>query len=149
MGMQKVDLFRTISANRDPQPFIRIARDTDEAVIEVDAASLVAQYLFDNGDALLVLDEDCPFEEQLHLILIRDAAIIDHLTIGASYVGGIFRELGISGERLAFRFESEAVWSVGLDSQGSRFTSALPSGAHRRGGWLSRRYLLLSRKEAA
>lgn len=147
--MQKVALFRTISASRDPQPAIRLARDTDEAVIEVDAVSLLAQYLFGNGDVLLILDEDCPFEEQLHLVLVRDAAVIDHLTIGAPYASGIFHELEVSDQGLTFRFESETAWQVSLDGQGSRIPSHLPPGARRRGGWLSRHYLSLSRKGAA
>lgn len=41
----------------------------DGAVIDVDAASLLAQYLLDDGDVLLVLDEYMAYEEQLHLVL--------------------------------------------------------------------------------
>ncbi|MGW8192374.1 hypothetical protein [Sphingomonas hankookensis] len=145
--MQKVALFRTIAARHDPEPSIRLARDADATAIEVDAASLVAQYLFPNGDVLLVLDHDCPFEEQLHLVLVRNAAIIDHLTIGVPYASGMFHELEVSDRGLAFRFEGRAVWSVGVDGQGFRILPALPSGAHRRGGWLARHHLLLSRND--
>ena len=147
--MQKVDLFKILSSNRGPALLIRLARRKDGAVIEVDAASLLVQYQLGTGDVLLVLDEDTPFEEQLHLVLVRGAAIVDQLVIGAPYVDGIFREVEARGDRLSFRFEGDAVWTVGLDSHVSRMPVSLPSGSRRRGGWLARRYLSLSRKDVA
>ena len=147
--MEKVDLFRSLSQDSSPARPIRLAAIDDGAVIEVDAASLLAQYLLADRDVLLVLDEDMPYEEQLHLVLVRGNAIIDHLVIGAPYATGIFRELEVRGDTLAFSFEGDAVWTVGLNSHGSRMPAGLPSGARHRGGWLARHYLSLSRNDVA
>ena len=139
--MQKVDFFRSLSQDGSPPWPILLAG------IEVDAASLLAQYLLADGEVLLVLDEDIPYEEQLHLVLVRGNAIIDHLVIGAPYATGIFRELEVRGDMLAFTFEGEAVWTISLKNRGSRMPAGLPSGARHRGGWLARHYLSLSRND--
>lgn len=147
--MQKVDLFKICSAERLPDPSIRLVRHDGTGIIEVDAVSLLAQYLLDNGDVLLVLDEDTPYEEQLHLALVRDATIVDHVVISGLYASGIFREEDVGTDHLTFRFEGEAVWTVKVHALGSRLPARLPSGARRRGGWMSRHHLAMSRKDAA
>lgn len=145
--MRKVDLFEIRPASPAPAPSIRLARTDGGTPIDIDAASLLAQYLFDDGDVLLVLDEDTPYEEQLHLVLVRETAIVDHLLIGAPYAPGIFREKEVRGDTLAFRFEGDTVWTVGVDGRGSHLPVGLPPGARRRGGWLARHYLSLSKMD--
>jgi hypothetical protein len=147
--MQRANLFEPSPAGAGPEPSIRLARRDDDSSIEIDAASLLVQYLLDDGDVLLVLDEDLPYEEQLHLVLVRGAAIIDHVVIGAPYASGIFHEVGLDHDRLSFRFEGNAVWIVDVDHRGSRMPAGLPPGARRRGGWLARHHLSLSRADAA
>jgi len=147
--MRKVDLFQADTSERTDEPHIRLTRSDDGTGIEVNAASLLAQYRFNNGDVLLVLDEDSPYEEQLHLVLVRRVAIVDHVLIGAPYAAGIFHEQEVRPDGLLFRFEGEAMWKVGLDDRGSRVPGRLPAGARRRGGWLSRHYLTLSRDDPA
>ena len=147
--MQRANLFEPSPTSAGSDRSIRLAKRDDDTVIEIDAVSLLAQYLLDDGDVLLVLDEDLPYEEQLHLVLVRGTAIIDHVVIGAPYASGIFHEVGLDHDRLSFRFEGNAVWIVGVDHRGSHMPASLPPGARHRGGWLRRHHLMLSRADVA
>lgn len=103
----------------------------------------MAQYAAYASDTLLILDDDTPYEERLHLVLIRQSNVLDHVEIGSICTSGIFKEVGVSEGILRFRFESDAVWSVSIDGEGKRGIGGLPQGSRRRGGLFARRYLKL------
>lgn len=147
--MRKADVFEVKTSQREPEPRILLARPGEDAGVAINAAALLAQYQLGDGDVLIVLDEDDPFEQALHLVLLQGTRIIDHVAISAPYAGGIYREVSVEGETLSFLFENEVIWRVSSDRHGSRGLRGLPSGAHRRGGWLTKRYLSLSRGTAA
>ncbi|MEM8724736.1 MAG: hypothetical protein AAGE86_04350 [Pseudomonadota bacterium] len=111
--------------------------------ITIDAAILIEQYAVDDSDTLLVLDEDTPYEEQLHLVLVRKNRILDRIVIGSIYSSGVFKEVSASSNTLQFRFESDAVWSLSIDSAGRRVFGGLPRGARRRGRLFARRHMFL------
>ncbi len=141
--MTPTDRFEALESQREPVPKIVLRSRDDGKRITIDAAILIEQYAIDDADTLLVLDEDTPYEEQLHLVLIRKNRILDHIVIGTIYSSGIFKEVGAAGNTLRFRFESDAVWSLSIDSAGRRVFGGLPRGARRRGGLLARRHLFL------
>lgn len=134
---------------REPMPRIILRQRTGGASIAIDAAELLEQYAVSASDTLLVLDEDTPYEEQLHLVLVRRTKILDHILIGAPYTAGVFRFVDASERVLQFCFEGDAVWTVSAKRQGKRGFGSLPPGASRRGGFFARRYLDLEHKGAA
>ncbi|MDJ0643835.1 MAG: hypothetical protein QNJ15_13565 [Erythrobacter sp.] len=117
--------------------------------ISIDAAELIEQYAVSSSETLLILDEDTPYEEQLHLVLVRRSKILDHIVIGAPYTAGIFRFVDAGERSLQFQFESDAVWIAFVKERGSRGIGGLPPGASRRRGLLAKRYLALEHKGAA
>lgn len=144
LAMRQTNIFDVRTSRREPEPRITLARRDDGALVMIDAAALRAQYLLPQSDVVLVLDEECPFEEQLHLALVRGGLILDHLVIGAPYTSGVYQEVDFDGSVLRFRFEGESLWTLTPKVQGSRGLFDLPPGARRRGGLLAPRYLFLS-----
>ena len=145
--MQQTIIFDVRDSRREPEAQITLTRRDDGVTVTIDAAALLAQHLLPWNDVLLVLDEDTPYEEQMHLVLVRGERILDHIVIGALYASGTYREAGSDGSALRFRFESDAIWTLTAREQGARGLSALPSGAKRRSGWLTPHHLFLSREQ--
>ncbi|MEL7217190.1 MAG: hypothetical protein AAGK01_02030 [Pseudomonadota bacterium] len=141
--MTPTDRFEVLESQSEPLPRIVIRSRASGSKITLDAAVLLAQYAISDDDTLLVLDEDCPYEENLHLVLVRGSRVIDHIELGMIYTGGIFKEISAADDTLRFRFESDAVWSLTVDSRGKRGIGGLPTGSRRRGHFFSRRYLEL------
>jgi hypothetical protein len=64
----------SVRLNRDAAlPSVEILKGGVATGLKVEAVNLLAQYELSNGDALLVLDEDSPYEEMLHFCLLRQA----------------------------------------------------------------------------
>ncbi len=146
--MQALDAFTVTSHQAEPKPSIHLRCQEDSVSVRLNAAALLSQYRCPTGDVLLVLDDDCPFEEQLHLVLMRGSSVLDHVVIGAPYTAGQYRLVETGADLLRFRFEGEAVWTVRVHAEGTRGLGGLPSGARRETGWLNRRYLTLTWNEA-
>jgi len=149
--MTPTDRYHAVEHRHEPTPRIVLRRmdgGGGEPVV-LDAACLLAQYAVSGTDTLLVLDEDTPYEERLHLVLLRDDRMLDHVTIGAPYATGAFRPVELSVDTLRFRFERDARWTLAIDGNGRRGIGGLPPGATRRTGMLAPRYIKLDRGEAA
>lgn len=140
--MQRIESFNVVAAQRDPAPHIQLRRAEDDLAIELDAATLLAQYRTRSGDTLLVLDEDCPYEEQLHLALVRGDKIVDHIVIGGWYATGMFEAVGIDEGSLRFSFGDKRVLRLSVEEQSSR--KSLPRGARRKGSWFAPRFMTLA-----
>lgn len=141
--MERVAAFDVAAARREPEPRIELLRrDTGVALI-LPAAALLAQYRVPSSDILLILDEDVPFEEQLHLVLVRGVDVLDHLSIGAPYASGAYREVDTDGDVLRFCFAGDEVLALTARAEGRRMPERLPSGVRRIGGWLALHYLML------
>jgi hypothetical protein len=112
----------SVRLNRDSTPpSVEILKGGVTTGLKVEAVNLLAQYELSNGDALLVLDEDSPYEEMLHFCLLRQAQLMDHLRYGAPYTGGIFKLVRAEGNQLLFTFASEEVLCLDVSSEGSRW----------------------------
>ena len=147
--MTPTDRFECIHKQREPLPRILLRQRSGGAEIAIDAAELLEQYAVSSSDTLLILDEDTPYEEQLHLVLVRRDKILDHILIGAPYTAGVFRFVAASEGVLQFRFEGDAVWTVSAMQRAKRGFGGLPRGASRGGGFFAKRYLELEHKDAA
>ncbi|MHB2263866.1 hypothetical protein [Aliihoeflea sp. PC F10.4] len=145
--MQPDSTFFVIASQNSPTPRITLGRMACDETLTLDAARLAAQYALPWGDILLVLDDDCPFEEELHLVLVRKGAILDRLGIGFPYTPAIFEEMGHDGCELRFTFESDKLWMLHVEESGTRSLSWLPAGTRKRGRWLKPRHLHLSRSD--
>lgn len=145
--MTPADRYRIFEHRREPTPRIvlRHVGGSGHEPVVLDAACLLAQYAVSDTDTLLVLDEDTPYEEQLHLVLLRDDHVLDHIAIGAPYASGVFHPVELSADTLRFRFESDSQWMLAIDMNGRRGIGGLPSGASRRTGLLAPRYIKLDR----
>lgn len=141
--MTPTDRFECVEQQREPTPKIVLRDRSGGKLISLEAASLVAQYAVSAALTLLVLDEDTPYEEQLHLVLVRESKKVDHIVIGALYTAGVFRVVTADKDALRFRFEGDGVWSVLASTTGWRGLGGLPRGARRRGGLFARRYIKL------
>lgn len=142
--MRPVTLFQVLGSESEPAPQIRLRRADTGLTIEVEAVALLAQYQTDSGDVLLVLDEDCIYEEQLHLVLVRGDRVADHVLIGAPYATGEYQEIGIDRDVLHFRFANDRELRLEVDEKGSRMSGGLSGGARRKGGWLQPKFLRLT-----
>ncbi len=111
--------------------------------LKIDAVNLLAQFELSNGDVLLVLDEDSPFEEMLHFCLLRQDQLIDHLRYGALYISGIFKLIQAAGDQLSFTFASDEVLRLSVDIAGSRWPEQDAPGASYASGVLCKRFLNL------
>ncbi|MEM9501741.1 MAG: hypothetical protein AAF941_07835 [Pseudomonadota bacterium] len=141
--MNQIDRFECIQKQKEPKPRIELMSRLGGQSLTLEAASLIEQYAVSQSDTLLILDEDCPYEERLHLVLVRDAEVVDYIEIGAMYVPGVFRELGLRNNTLQFSFESDAVWTLSIEPESRRVLGGLPRGASRRGSILTKRYMFL------
>ncbi len=107
----------------------------------LDGANLLAQFRTETGAVLLVLDEDCPYEEMLHFYVLRDQTILDHVSYGAAYPPGIFRLLGIDGDSLSFTFANDDMISLDVNAKAFRLGGKLVSGARHHCGWISPKFI--------
>lgn len=142
--MERATLFDVVEAQRDPAPRIVLARQGTGTRLTLDAAALLAQYRCSTGEVLLVLDEDTPYEEQLHIVLIENGRVADELVVGAPYSSGVFREVDHEGDTLRFRFASDDVMTLTVAPATSRLPQRLPAGVRRRGGWFAPHRLTLT-----
>ena len=74
---------------------------------------LIDQYKVGNF-YLVLLTEDCPFEEALHIYLFdSNADLVDHLELSAAYHAGIFKLKALHDDGLSFSFFSEEeLWQL-------------------------------------
>lgn len=144
-SMIPTERYEAVARHRDPTPAIILQKRGSDAVVRLDAAVLVAQYAVTGTRTLVVLDDDTPYEERLHLVLLEGERVLDHLVIGGPYASGVFRPEDGSGDALHFRFESDVMWTLSVGAAGRRGLGGLPDGARRRTGLLAPRYLMLGR----
>ena len=141
--VDQTNRFQCVSQQTEPEPRIELRPRSGDSSFTLDAAELIEQYAVSATDTLLVLDDDCPYEERLHLVLMRNDSLIDYIEIGAMYVPGIFDPIDHRDRELRFRFESDAIWTLTISQTGRGLFGGLPSGARRRTGLLAKRYMFL------
>jgi hypothetical protein len=94
---------RGASAETGPHTLLR--RHTDAASVTLPGAVLEAEFANDQG-TLVLLTEDRPVEEALHLVWLGpQLQIWDHLELSAPYTPGLLRQLTVAGaQQLTFAF---------------------------------------------
>ncbi len=127
-------------------PTVEIFRDGTATGLRIQAVNLLAQFEISNGDALLVLDEESPYEEMLHFCLLRRDQLIDHLLYGAPYTSGIFKLMQAENDQLHFTFASDEILCLSANADGSRWPQRSVPGASYGTGPLSKHYLTLKIK---
>jgi hypothetical protein len=130
--------------NRDATPpTVEIFRGIASTGLRIQAVNLLAQFETANGDAVLVLDENSPYEEMLHFCLLRSDRLIDHLLYGAPYASGIFNLMRAGNDRVLFTFASDEVLCLSVTTDGSRWPQRNVPGASYVTSPLSKHYLHL------
>jgi hypothetical protein len=108
-GLKKISHYLAKRSAGIPTAQLELFFQDKASGILVDGQQLVAQYQVLNSDTLLVLDENCPFEELLYFYLVRDGAVIEQIRYGAPYTPGIFEEVRLEQQRLLFSFASDEI----------------------------------------
>jgi len=86
-------------------PRSRLIHNGAELPVVVDGVVLEVQVLLEDGRYLLVLTEDCPFEEQVHVILLdRFLRVRDRYRFGKPYTPGIVESVEVQEKALQFSF---------------------------------------------
>jgi hypothetical protein len=113
-----------------------LVRDGMSTNLTINAAQLLVQYKTSLGDFLLVCDEDCPAEEMLHFVLLRNEKIVDQVSYGAPYTPGIFKEhstiVNAEENSLRFTFASDDVIELSVYPSPSRWRKSSAPGSHHR-----------------
>jgi hypothetical protein len=107
---------------------------------EVPGAVLEAAYRA-GGRILLLLTDDVPYEEGLHVALLSpDFRLLDRLFLGASGTTGVFRDPEpLSESELRFSFFGRGPWRLTILPEPTRgFGFLEPVGVRRRGFWVRR-----------
>ncbi|MBI4903113.1 MAG: hypothetical protein HY820_05720 [Acidobacteria bacterium] len=81
--------------------------------LTLEGATLEAQFAF-GDEFLLLLTDDCPYEESLHIYLLdRDFHTIDRLDVGQGYAAGVLREVQVTGpDTMRFLFHPGAPYEL-------------------------------------
>jgi hypothetical protein len=87
IGKHMLKLVETLSASSTQSDSNKIRLvDPDSQSVEVEGKTLEAQFVNSTGELLLVLTDDCPFEETLRLVLLSpDLALVDLLEFTSPY----------------------------------------------------------------
>lgn len=131
--MQPIDRF-AIEEDR-PASAIVLDRETGSR-FSTGGVRIAGQYRIDGDRALIVLDENCPYEELLHFVLVSGGAPVDRIAYGAPYTSGLFRPVDRAGAALRFRFASDEIvepivrerrqWRLRPGVPGARYSGGSP-----------------------
>jgi len=93
---------------------------------ELAGSLLEAQYRCHTG-YLLLLTDDSPYEEVLHVYLIsRELRLLEQVDVGAPYAPGVLGHLQVVSENeLAFSFPVATRWHIRVESQPRRLSTPL------------------------
>ena len=111
------------------QQCVLLRRADRPLALRLEGQSLEAEFELENGDALVCLTDDYPFEERLHIYLLDpDDVIQDALEAGAVYSPGILKIIrtGIDWLGLEF-FQNDHVYRLEITPHAT-FSWPLPKG---------------------
>ncbi len=75
--MRQIDLYVLADSYRKKQKKHLLTRNGEKISVEVDGVLIEAQFELSDGRHLVWLTEDCPYDEMLHVYLIRSDGIIE------------------------------------------------------------------------
>jgi hypothetical protein len=120
--------------------------DGEPVATMVEGRLLEAQFEFGSVH-VLILSDDCPYEEILHVYLLDDDLnALEHIELGTPLVSGVLRDVAIEGsDTVTFSFDGSTKYRLTVHPQPKRSIRSLPSGARRRAGsWIQPKRLELS-----
>ncbi|MCP5419651.1 MAG: hypothetical protein H6970_04665 [Gammaproteobacteria bacterium] len=113
--------------------------------IQLDGVTLAHQFRVPAG-YLLLLTDDCPYEEELNIYLLDEAyRLLDALELGAPYAAAVLSDVRPQGLRtLTFSFFGNECWRLEILTQPRiRLNFSLFSPVKRKTSFWSRRWLSL------
>lgn len=116
MGITVINEFSisSVAGGEDEAPLATLEHAQTRATIQLTGKVLEAQFKV-QANYLLMLTEDTPHEEALHIYLLDDGlAIKDRLEISADYTAGVIRNIKVTGaDSVSFSFfEEDDHWSL-------------------------------------
>ena len=91
------------------QQYVLITRTDRPLKLQLAGQALEAQFEFENADALIFLSDNCPYEERLHVYLLRpDDSIQDALEAGAAYTPGLLQIIDSGADWVELKFFQNA-----------------------------------------
>ncbi len=114
-----------------------LVADGDRTPVRLPGAVLEAQFETTHGP-LLLMTEDCPYEEALHLVLLDPSLrILDRIEISQPYTPGVVKDIEAQGDdALELSFLGDARWRVEVHPPVRRWRWPSPvAPAVRRRGW--------------
>lgn len=108
--MQKIDLFTLIDSHRKKNGKMLISKTGTPISVDVDGLMIDEQFELNNGNYLIWLTDDSPYDEMLHIYLINSKGDIeDAVEAGARLgmgPGGVLRIKSLGKSRVDFNFFS-------------------------------------------
>lgn len=107
---------------------------------EIDGVCIADQMTLENGETLVFLTDDCPYEEGLHAYLLdRDGGVVDAIDAGAPFASGVFRVLRRCGDSIEFVFFlNEMHYRLEIADK-AKFRFGLPTGWSFQRPWIRHR----------
>ena len=125
--IQRFSLSALRKSGEDPYkgPISAVLRDGEPVGTVLDGAVLEAQYEI-GGAFLLLVSDDCPYEETLHAYLIDEQGkVLDRADLGYAYTSGVLRNIKVTGEdTLEFEFTGSSLYRLVVHSRPRRFWNA-------------------------
>lgn len=113
----------------DRGPLSAVVRDGRDVGLTIAGATLEGQFILNTGEYLLLVTNNSPYEERLHLYLLdRDLRLAEKAEIGAAYTAGILRDLhpSATSDSLEFVFTNRSRFRLQVHASPGRFWN--PSG---------------------
>lgn len=146
-ALSPVELIRSFSLKPidSPLPRSELFWEGNQTPLVVDGSSLEAQYRIDSR-YLLLLTENCPYEEGLHIYLLDNAhRVLDGLELSVPYAPGTLKNLRALDNALTFSFFGEDHWRLDvLKVPTWNLREAWGGPITRKAGIFRRRWMLLS-----
>lgn len=131
----------------DQAPRAAVLRRGQPMGLTIDGATLEAQFTVNTDRYLLLVSDDCPYEETLHVYLLNaDGKLMESARLAYAYTAGILRDLQVAENHvLEFTFTGSLRYRLQVHDRPRRFWNA-SGGVCEIVRILSKRYLEITRK---
>lgn len=128
-------------------PHAAVLREGRAAGFTIEGAKIEAQFALDADSYLLLVSDDCPYEETLRAYLLNaNLKVIDQATLGYAYTAGVLRDIQIvADDALTFAFTGNSRFRLKVHPKPRHLWNA-SGGAGEVFRFLSRRRLEITRE---